>query len=678
MPLPRLRKGFWCLLVILPTALCAQEPKPSIARIWNEQNLAAIRLDFPNPPVHARNLFHNAIAMYDAWAAFDPVAVGYLHREAASADSAAARKEAISFAAYRVLSHRYAISVNAEISLAALRQQMLELGYDPDFTGTTGDAPAALGNRVATTVLAYYANDGSNEEIFYRDPGYTPFNDVPLPIESFGNFWIKDPNRWQPLEFEIALAQNGLETDTVQIYVGSHWGAVRPFAIRPRGEDDPVLNPPPPPLLGTETDADFKETMLEVLRASQTLDAGKSRIVDISPGAYGNNPIGEGTGQGHPINPFTGMPYEPNVVPEGDYGRVIAEYWADGPDSETPPGHWNKLANEVSDHPLLEHRMGGVNEPMLDRLEWDVKLYFALNAATHDAAIAAWDCKRKFDYVRPISAIRYMAMQGQSSRPDLPLYHEHGLPLISDLVEIVTAETAAPGGRHAGLIEDTIAVFVWGGEPLDPESEATGIKWIQADEWLPYQRDTFVTPAFPGYVSGHSTFSHAAAEVLARFTGTPFFPGGMGTFTAKAFEYLEFEHGPSVDVQLQWATYYDAADEAGVSRIYGGIHPPVDDFPGRKIGHLCGVAAYELALRYFDGSILQGAPPLRIAELSSGSVLLEWEAERGLYYQTEYSTDLTNWLPLGEVERSESHAMQFDSDHPSTPIFYRVRLRAEP
>ena len=95
-------------------------------------------------------------------------------------------------------------------------------------------------------------------------------------------------------------------------------------------------------------------------------------------------------------------------------------------------------------------------------------------------------------------------------------------------------------------------------------------------EWVPYQRPTFVTPAFPGYVSGHSTFSRAAAEVLTSLTGSEYFPGGLGTWTIPAGA-LEFEAGPTTDIPLQWATYYDAADQAGLSRIYGGIHPPVDD-----------------------------------------------------------------------------------------------------
>src|SRR6267378_7305725 len=86
----------------------------SIARVWDEQILAAIRTDTPNPPVHARNLYHLSVAMYDAWAAYDNVAAGYLFRENHSAgDVPAARREAISYAAYRLLKERYAYSKSA-------------------------------------------------------------------------------------------------------------------------------------------------------------------------------------------------------------------------------------------------------------------------------------------------------------------------------------------------------------------------------------------------------------------------------------------------------------------------------------------------------------------------------------------------------------------------------------
>ena len=93
-----------------------------------------------------------------------------------------------------------------------------------------------------------------------------------------------------------------------------------------------------------------------------------------------------------------------------------------------------------------------------------------------------------------------------------------------------------------------------------------------------------MTPPFAGYVSGHSTFSRAAAEILTAITGDPYFPGGMGEFTAPANDFLVFEEGPSQDIVLQWATYGDASDQCSLSRIWGGIHPPCDDLPGRRIG----------------------------------------------------------------------------------------------
>jgi hypothetical protein len=119
---------------------------------------------------------------------------------------------------------------------------------------------------------------------------------------------------------------------------------------------------------------------------------------------------------------------------------------------------------------------------------------------------------------------------------------------------------------------------------------------------MPYQRRTFVTPAFPGYVSGHSTFSRAAAEVLTALTGSAYFPGGLGEFEATPGDYLVFEDGPSVAVRLQWGTYYDAADQAGQSRIFGGIHISADDYNGRRLGSTVGLDAWAHARTYFDGS----------------------------------------------------------------------------
>jgi hypothetical protein len=286
-------------------------------------------------------------------------------------------------------------------------------------------------------------------------------------------------------------------------------------------------------------------------------------------------------------------------VPRGDFGRAVAEFWADGPNSETPPGHWNVLANVVSDSPYLAAKIGA---GAANRLRWDVELYFALNGAVHDAAIAAWGVKRKYESVRPISMIRYLAANGQSSDPSGPSYSPEGLPLVPGLIEVVTPESSAPGGRHAALAGHVgeIAIRAWQGAPANAGAQV-GVGWILGTRWVPYQRPTFVTPAFPGFVSGHSTFSRAAAEVMAAYTGSVYFPGGLFESRISA-GHLGTDQGPSRDVVLQAATYYDAADQAGISRPYGGIHIVADDFAGRRIGSVVGKRARVLAKRYFDGS----------------------------------------------------------------------------
>jgi hypothetical protein len=120
-------------------------------------------------------------------------------------------------------------------------------------------------------------------------------------------------------------------------------------------------------------------------------------------------------------------------------------------------------------------------------------------------------------------------------------------------------------------------------------------------DWIPYQRATFVTPAFAGFVSGHSTFSRASAEVLTAITGSEYFPGGIGEWSFEP-DALEFEAGPEQPITLQWATFADAADQAGLSRLFGGIHISADDLAGRKVGYLCGRAAWERAQLLFGES----------------------------------------------------------------------------
>jgi len=572
----------------------------SIARRWDEQALAAIRRDLPRPTVHARNLFHVSAAMWDVWAAYDAKATGvYVRERHAAADRDSALRAAISHAAYGVLAHRYADAVGGKTTIACLRAVMSDLGYDPQDMRDTGDDPVAFGNRVAHRIVAMTADDGANEKDDYADPTHPAIDNPPLLYDGVGTT-LNHPNEWQPLNLSIAATQNGIIVPAgVQDYVGSQWGAVGPFAMRRASAAVAWEDPGPAPHIGPA----MKDWIVEVITKTASVDPSDPRTIDISPGAYGHNTLGTNDGKGWEKNPVTGQPYAPQVVPLADFARVMAEFWADGPNSETPPGHWNVLANTVADSPGFERRLFGKGDP-LDPLAWDVHAYLALNGAEHDAAIAAWDLKRRTMTVRPISLVRWMGAKGQSSDPHGPSYDPDGLPIVPGLIEVITKESSAPGQRHAGLscFVGQMAVRDWLGEPGDRASQASGVAWVRAVEWITYQRRTFVTPAFPAFISGHSTFSRAGAEVLTKLTGSPFFPGGLGEFVASKGKFLTFEKGPTTDVRLQWASYFDASDEAGQSRLWGSIHIPPDDFAGRRVGHRVGLRAMELASRYFDGS----------------------------------------------------------------------------
>jgi len=590
-------------------AACTPSDNPdwSIARRWDEALLDAIRGSLPNPPVHARNLFHLAVAMWDAWAVYDPKATGYLTREKIlAAKPEQARAEAISYAAWAVLHARYQNSANAGDALQEFDDVLTSLCFSPwTSLSASGNTPDAVGIRIARTVLGYGLTDGSNEMGGYGDPNFGSAND-PLIVASTKPFTLNDPTQWQPLTIVGGFSQNGIPTGTTQVAVAPHWGNVSAFGTTDLTEGTPI-DPGPPPMLGDpSSDATIKQMIVEVIRDSSELDPKLGTMIDISPATRGQNPLGSNDGHGYAMNPATGKPYAPELVNQADFLRVAAEFWADGPRSETPPGHWNVIANDASDAVAQTPsglRIGGTGNPV-DRLEWDVKLYLALNASVHNAAIVAWGLKGKYDSIRPISLIRYMGGLGQSSDKHKPSYNAEGLPLVPGLIEVITTASSAVGQRHHALAKyvGRIAIRAWGGTPNDPSTQTAGVHWMLATAWVPYQLPTFVTPSFPAYASGHSTFSRAAAEVLTAFTGSAYFPGGLGSY-AREKGSLAFELGPTTDITLQWATYYDAADQAGQSRLFGGIHIQADDFTGRQLGSSCGIAAWQLAQAYFSGSL---------------------------------------------------------------------------
>jgi hypothetical protein len=589
----------------------AADPIPhSIARQWDEMILSGIRVDLARPTVTARNLFNFSAAMYDAWAIYDQKAQPYYAKFKVQVPSGstleAARNESISYAAYRVLIQRYSNSPGAAKVIPQFKQLMTNLGYDINNTTVVGNTPAAYGNRVAAIVIAKCLADGGRETTGYDNPvgEYEPVN-PPLIVKDSGVGKLVNVNAWQPLALDKIIDQGGNPIPgKVQASLTPFWGTLPPFGLLPQDKSPTKkgvwLDPGAPAQYAGLGDKDYRAAMEQVVEFGSWLDPRDNVRVDISPAALGNSPLGTNDGHGYPSNPVTGKPYQPQRVLRGDYARVLAEFWADGPTSETPPGHWNVMANYVSDQPTFKRQWQGKGEP-LSPLEWDVKTYLTLNGALYDVSITAWGLKGFYNGSRPITAIRYMCGLGQATDPTLPSFNAGGIHLKDGIVELISPATTAPGARHEALKghEGEIAVRAWAGAPADPTTQFSGTKWILGIDWVAYQRPTFVTPPFPGYVSGHSTFSRAAAEVLTDVTGSRFFPGGMATFVAKQNAYLVFEHGPSETVTLQWASYFDAADQSARSRIFGGIHGYIDDFTGRKLGSIIGKRSVKKSMTLF-------------------------------------------------------------------------------
>jgi hypothetical protein len=219
-----------------------------------------------------------------------------------------------------------------------------------------------------------------------------------------------------------------------------------------------------------------------------------------------------------------------------DTQKMIGEYWKDGPHSETPPGHWCLHAQYLST--LYNHTR-----------DQDVKMFFAMTNATFDASIAAWDAKHFWNSVRPLSSI----------------------PLL-----------------YNGMKE-----FMWGGP-------YKGRVFQDGSMWIPYQPSNFPTPPFPEFISGHSTFSRAAAEALKRFTGGDNF--GFSVSFAPGSSVIEPGAVPANTVTLTFPTLRVAADQAGLSRRYGGIHFQTADLQGRAVGLMIGDQAFAKAQTYWQGT----------------------------------------------------------------------------
>ncbi|MBT2557414.1 vanadium-dependent haloperoxidase [Hymenobacter sp. ISL-91] len=445
----------------------------NIVQDWTELLLDAIRLTKPGPPMVARSIAIVYTCIYDAWAAYDSVANLTRTDFAATAPGNAANvATSVHFAAYRALVDQYPKAKNA------LDAKMTLLGLSISDTTLSVSSPVGVGNKAAKQVLTFRQTDGANEAGNYADTsGYMPVNNPIRPFFATTED-IPFPDRWQPLTY--------LDDDNrpaTPSYIGAHWGEVTPFALTSSSQFRPV----PPQLITSQG-------FLEQAR----------HVIDV----------------------------QANLTPKQ---KVMAEYWADGPRSELPPGHWLILATFVVERDRLN-------------LAETIKLFFALSNAVFDASIATWEAKRFYDYCRPITAIRYL-FRGKTIK--------------------------AWGGAGKGVIN------------------------MPGELWRPFQVDNFPTPPFSEYVSGHSTFSMAAATVLKAYTGSDEF----GYFYMQRKPLAADPHEEVLGILLSWNTFRDAALDAGESRIYGGIHFYEGNVSGLELGKKVGANAFEKARAYWTGTV---------------------------------------------------------------------------
>jgi hypothetical protein len=706
-----------CWTTLFSNKVSAQQ---SVARQWIDTMLQAIREDLARPNVQARNLHHVTIAMYEAWAVYDPLATQYLlgktvynyncsfggFTPVSPTGISESCNMAISYAAYRILLKRYSLSPNAATSISRLHNLMKTLNYDTSIKTvnySTGSA-ADLGNYIAQEVLAMGLVDGANEANNYQNIDYAPVNGV-INTELAGNPNMYNPNRWQPLFNPSSLDQNGNPINSTQKFEGAEWGRVNPFALPPptnysrNGKIYPVYyDPGPPPMLDTVNFSDSSSyyfnrghAMVAVWGGHHTPD--DNVMWDISPRSKGNVQSlpttraatlnfynffdGGDPGLGYTVNPITGMPYTQQFVKRGDYTRVVSQYWADGPTSETPPGHWFKIYNEISDNPSFVRKYEGTG-PVLGKLEYDIKAYFTLGGAMHDAAISAWSIKGWYDNPRPFSMIRKMDRYGQSTENTMPRYHAGGLPVIPNYIEQITATDPLVGFGNINLNKMKVKSWIGFGNIGNPSTDYAGVDWLPAENWMPYQRRTFVTPPFAGYVSGHSTYSRSAAEVLTYITGSEFFPGGLYEFNIAAnSNFLVFEAGPSTNIKLQYATYRDASNESSLSRIWGGIHPYFDDMPGRIIGVQIGTRAHFQAASYFTGAILPVYFSMMQATEQQCKVKIAWssvEQSAVRHYRLWKSTDGVLFNTILGTFAPGKHEYSFLDLLPNDHNYYRIEI----
>ena len=523
--------------------LTVNNADPTISVVWDRViQQAVIDTDQATGPTMASRAYAMMhTAMYDAWSSYDATAVRVAFDVEGDnlelTGSDAAKAKAMSFAAYHTLVELF--PDQEELFRTVMEER---LGYD---VADYSSQEAIVGIDAADDLLASRSDDGSNWQNGYVGT-YTPTN--PNPLE------INDITAWTPESTPIDPEDSAPE----QSFLTPHWLEVEGFALaedETTGETDFSATLPPAPE-GFFTDA-FANSTLDFAAKTITLDGPVTlNGVDYVAGdviVVGKDLIGTVINQGFIDQAQRVVDLSANLT---DEHKIIAEFWEDGGGTAYPPGTFMSFAQFVSAR----------DNHSIDQ---DAALFLAMANAAMDAGIATWQAKVEYDYVRPVRVIRDLG--------ELGLLGEWGFDELTG--------------------EEGYVIQAFGG--FDENGMGLGTRTILADNFNTFQRPgADPSPPFAEYTSGHSGFSAAGAEVLQLFTGSDEF-GGWVMFEPDT---IQFENGvPETHVTLEWSTFTQAADQAGLSRLYGGIHFDDGDLNGRDLGRVVGADAYDLAMLFVTG-----------------------------------------------------------------------------
>jgi len=526
---------------------------------WNNLAIEWIRLSERGPTISGRFAAYVNISMYDAWAAFEQQARG-VFTDSTATHSENDQDAAISCAAYKV--------VNA-IGESILNQKHLEIGAGED----ANKRLAILRNR-SLQLLHDSTDNQTTDTVMTRASR------------------LADSVASKVIAHAMSDGANQ-END----YADTSAYSVTPWVVPVPATDDGISDYD---FLGTGYSfAGFDPTVAQGVNGGvetvhpMVLD-GRLRLTRSwqSLTQLGVFPPADDGGQQIPLTPHWGQvstlvlasgdqmrpesvlrPYDQNGnlndqwvresrqliefsaamqdgVDASAIQRARSEYWELGDATEYPPGWWLQRATDLALQRNLTQRE-------------TIKLLLAVSVATFEAGIASWDIKFHFDTVRPITAVNELFYGSE--------------------------------------------VYDWRGSQI--------AKTDDRDHWRPYQLRRNLTPPFPDVPSGHSSFSSAAAVVMLQLLQTNFFGYSTESFTSR-FDLTDGFDGndknDNEETSLYWEYLSRSAEEAGLSRLYGGIHMMDGNLLGLKLGTQLG----HMTVEYIDA--LFGDQPRQASELVFG------------------------------------------------------------